>query len=238
MSNFYPLVCVRYRYEAIHRRIPKCLTFTPSHRGGWWEALPNSTAVPTEDRHTGGLPLYRLTELLEAIGGNDREIWIVADERCVDAVLALPDTDFPRTERSPSHACLATTGENPDNATSRRCHRRMSTLCIILMVRPLNPLPEPLFIFGFNARAARLFENRIIMLRANYIHYIAIYSRFTPKSSNLWVVWVSFGRPLGAVWARANPLLLLLLLQICIYKGNQTVHRCHEYSRCLFTQRQ
>ena len=29
------LVCVRLRYEAIHRRIPKCLTFTPSHRGGW-----------------------------------------------------------------------------------------------------------------------------------------------------------------------------------------------------------
>ena len=51
------LVCVRYRYETIHRRIPKCLTFTPSHRGGWWEALPNSTAVPTEDRHAGGLPL-------------------------------------------------------------------------------------------------------------------------------------------------------------------------------------
>ena len=51
------LVCVRYRYEGIHRRIPKCLTFTPSHRGGWREALPNSTAVPTEDRHAGGLPL-------------------------------------------------------------------------------------------------------------------------------------------------------------------------------------
>ena len=28
------LMCVRYRYEGIHRRIPKCLTFTPSHRGG------------------------------------------------------------------------------------------------------------------------------------------------------------------------------------------------------------
>ena len=28
---------------------------------------------------------------------------------------------FPRTERSPSHACSVTTGENPDNATSRRC---------------------------------------------------------------------------------------------------------------------
>ena len=116
------LVCVRYRYEAIHRRIPKCLTFTPSHRGGWWEALPNSTAVPTEDRHAGELPLYRLPELLEAIEGNDREIWIVADERCVDAVLALPDLrTFPRTERSPSHACSATTGENPENAISRRC---------------------------------------------------------------------------------------------------------------------
>ena len=88
------LVCVRLRYEAIHRRIPKCLTFTPSHRGGWWEALPNSTAVPVEDRHEGRLPLYRLPELLEAIEGNDREIWIVADERCVDAVLALPDSDF------------------------------------------------------------------------------------------------------------------------------------------------
>ena len=66
------LVCVRLRYEAIHRRIPKCLTFTPSHRGGWWEALPNSTAVPVEDRHEGRLPLYRLPELLEAIEGNDR----------------------------------------------------------------------------------------------------------------------------------------------------------------------
>ena len=46
-------------YEGIHRRIPKCLTFTPSHRGGWWEALPNSTSVPTEDRHAGGLPLHQ-----------------------------------------------------------------------------------------------------------------------------------------------------------------------------------
>ena len=95
------LVCVRYRYEGIHKRIPKCLTFTPSHRGGWWEALPNSTAVPSEDRHGGGLPLYRLPELLEAIGGNDREIWIVADERCVDAVLALPDTDFSKDGKVP-----------------------------------------------------------------------------------------------------------------------------------------
>ena len=95
------LVCVRYRYERIHRRIPKCLTFTPSQRGGWWEALPNSTAVPTEDRHAGGLPLYRLSELLEAIEGNDREIWIVADERRVDAVLALPDTDFSKDGKVP-----------------------------------------------------------------------------------------------------------------------------------------
>ena len=95
------LVCVRYRYEAIHRRIPKCLTFTPSHRGGWWEAVPNSTSVPAEDRHAGGLPLYRLPELLEAIEGNDREIWIVADERCVDAVLALPDSDFAKGGRFP-----------------------------------------------------------------------------------------------------------------------------------------
>ena len=55
------LVCVRYKYEGIHRRIPKCLTFTPSHRGGWWEALPSSTSVPAEDRHAGGLPLYRLS---------------------------------------------------------------------------------------------------------------------------------------------------------------------------------
>ena len=53
------LMCVRYRYEGIHRRIPKCLTFTPSHRGGWWEALPNSTSVPAEDRHAGGLPLHQ-----------------------------------------------------------------------------------------------------------------------------------------------------------------------------------
>ena len=95
------LVCVRYRYEGIHRRIPKCLTFTPSHRGGWWEALPNSTSVPAEDRHAGELPLYRLPELLEAIEGNDREIWIVADERCVDAVLALPDTDFSKDGKVP-----------------------------------------------------------------------------------------------------------------------------------------
>ena len=68
------LVCVRYKYEGIHRRIPKCLTFTPSHRGGWWEALPNSTSVPAEDRHAGEMPLYRLPELLDAIEGNDREI--------------------------------------------------------------------------------------------------------------------------------------------------------------------
>ena len=95
------LVCVRFRYEAIHRRIPKCLTFTPSHRGGWWEALPNSTSVPAEDRHAGELPLYRLPELLEAIAGNDREIWVVADEKCVDAVLALPDTDFSKDGKVP-----------------------------------------------------------------------------------------------------------------------------------------
>ena len=95
------LVCVRYRYEGIHRRIPKCLTFAPSHRGGWWEALPNSTSVPAEDRHAGELPLYRLPELLEAIEGNDREIWIVADERCVDAVLSLPDTDFSKGGKAP-----------------------------------------------------------------------------------------------------------------------------------------
>ena len=69
------LVCVRYKYKGIHRRIPKCLTFTPSHRGGWWEALPNTTSVPTEDRHAGEMPLYRLPELLEVIEGNDREIW-------------------------------------------------------------------------------------------------------------------------------------------------------------------
>ena len=95
------LVCVRYRYEGIHRRIPKCLTFTPSHRGGWWEALPNSTAVPSEDRHAGEIPLYRLPELLEAIEGNDREISIVADERCVDALLSLPDTDFSKGGKAP-----------------------------------------------------------------------------------------------------------------------------------------
>lgn len=95
------LLCVCHRYEHIHRRIPKCLTFTTSHRGGWWEALPNSTSVPSEDRHTGGLPLYRLPELLEAIEGNDREIWIVPDERCVDAVLALPDEHFAKRERFP-----------------------------------------------------------------------------------------------------------------------------------------
>ena len=95
------LVCLRLRYEAIHRRIPKCLTFTPSHRGGWWEALPNSTAVPVEDRHACELPLYRLPELLEAIEGNDREIWIVADERCVDAVLAMPDLDFSKGGKVP-----------------------------------------------------------------------------------------------------------------------------------------
>ena len=95
------LVCVRYKYEGIHRRIPKCLTFTPSHRGGWWEALPNSTSVPAEDRHAGEMPLYRLPELLDAIEGNDREIWIVADERCVDAVLALPDLDFSKDGKVP-----------------------------------------------------------------------------------------------------------------------------------------
>ena len=115
------LVCVRFRYETIHRRIPKCLTFTPSHRGGWWEALPNSTSVPAEDRHAGELPLYRLPELLEAIEGNDREIWIVADERCVDAVLALPDSDFAKGGRFPAHACSVTSEEDPENAILRRC---------------------------------------------------------------------------------------------------------------------
>ena len=94
-------MCVRYRYEGIHRRIPKCLTFTPFHRGGWWEALPNSTSVPAEDRHAGEMPLYRLPELLEAIAGNDREIWVVADEKCVDAVLALPDTDVSKDGKVP-----------------------------------------------------------------------------------------------------------------------------------------
>ena len=42
-----------------------------------------------------------LSELLEAIEGNDREIWIVADERRVDAVLALPDTDFSKDGKVP-----------------------------------------------------------------------------------------------------------------------------------------
>ena len=45
--------------------------------------------------------IYRLPELLEAIKGNDREIWIVTDERCVDAVLALPDTDFSKDGKVP-----------------------------------------------------------------------------------------------------------------------------------------
>ncbi len=123
-------MCVRYKYEGIHRRIPKCLTFTPSHRGGWWEALPNSTSVPAEDRHAGGLPLYRLPELLEAIEGNDREIWIVADERCVDAVLALPDTGFSKDGKVPVTCLFGDPGRTHSNASgqdpSRVIHTRSS----------------------------------------------------------------------------------------------------------------
>ena len=85
------LVCARYRYEKIHPKIPKGLTFTPASNGGWWVAAPHKDTIPPEDRYVGMLPLYRLPELLRAIEGNDRPIWIVEGEDCVDAVLNVQD---------------------------------------------------------------------------------------------------------------------------------------------------
>lgn len=81
------LICVRYRYEKIHKLIPRVRTFTPASNGDWWCAEPYDTSVPSEDRHDGELPLYRLPGLLEAIEGNDRKIWIVKGENKVDAIL-------------------------------------------------------------------------------------------------------------------------------------------------------
>ena len=100
------------------------------------------------------------------------------------------------------------------------------------MVRPLNPPPEPLFIFRFNARAAQLRENRIIMLRANYIHYIAIYSVSAPSTPKSWVVWVSFGSGLGAVWVKANPLLLLHFSDKYIYIGTKRFIHVSHFAEC------
>lgn len=95
------LICTRYRYERLHKKNPKVLTFTPASGGGWWVTAPHKDTVPPEDRHAGKLPLYRLPELLRAIEGNDRPIWIVEGEKCVDAVLALQDAPkggkFPTT---------------------------------------------------------------------------------------------------------------------------------------------
>ena len=97
------LICVRYRYEKLHKKIPKILTFTPSSRGGWWMDEPDSQSIPPESRHHGKLLLYRLPELMRVIKGNDRSIWIVEGEKCVDAVLAL--NDVPRG-KTPPITCL------------------------------------------------------------------------------------------------------------------------------------
>ena len=92
-------VCLRVRYQKVSKRTPKILSFTPRHGGGWWEAEPDSQAVPLEDRHCGKLPLYRLPELLRTIKASDQPIWIVEGEKCVDAVLGMKDAPvrFPTT---------------------------------------------------------------------------------------------------------------------------------------------
>ena len=88
-------------YSQTHPEVPDVHAFPQGRLVGG--ASEQHSSVPSEDRHAGELPLYRLPELLEAIEGNDREIWIVADERCVDAVLALPDTGFSKDGKVPCH---------------------------------------------------------------------------------------------------------------------------------------
>ena len=70
------------------------------------------------------------------------------------------------------------------------------------------------------------------MLRANYIHYIAIYSRSARAAPKSWVVWVSFGSALGAVWVKANPLLLLPFSDKYIYRHQTPYIHVSHFAEC------
>ena len=57
------------------------LQFTQASRGGWWACAPLNPQVPKEDK-VSLIPLYRLSDLLK--GDEDKPIWIVEGEKCVE----------------------------------------------------------------------------------------------------------------------------------------------------------
>jgi len=64
--------------------------FTPRSEGGWWWKTCTSELIPVRDR-AWSLPLYRapaLQAIHDAVkkGGNMKQVWIVEDEKCVEAI--------------------------------------------------------------------------------------------------------------------------------------------------------
>lgn len=79
-------------------------TFVPAARGGWWKCKPRDSLLPAEDQRVDRYPLYRLPELLAVTQAvESRQVWVVDDERCVDAVLSMAD---PPASGPPPCTCL------------------------------------------------------------------------------------------------------------------------------------
>ena len=91
------------RYSGDHGGL-KERTFVPAARGGWWKCKPHDSLLPVEDQRVNRYPLYRLPELLAATRvGVSRQVWVVDDERCVDAVLDMVE---PPAGGPPPCTCL------------------------------------------------------------------------------------------------------------------------------------